>query len=105
MTINARREFSGRLCGHTAKEVCGSSVMLVDSGVPDVSTMSLLLVGPAVPHLQRNLLNCKIKTLSPRETILVMKPIFFKEKTWPYVTSVIDSKHQPSTPITSHNLK
>ncbi|GFT36414.1 hypothetical protein TNCV_4271751 [Trichonephila clavipes] len=99
ITINARREFSGRLCGHTAKEVCGSCVMPVDSGVPDTSTMSwllvgpatspvdsgvpdastmpCLLVGPAVPHLQRNLLNCKIKTLSPRETLLVMKPKSF----------------------------
>ncbi|GFX07081.1 hypothetical protein TNCV_1556841 [Trichonephila clavipes] len=74
ITINARREFSGRLCGHTAKEVCGSSVMPVESGFYDASKMSWLLVGPAIPHLPRDLLNCKIKTLSPRETTLVMKP-------------------------------
>ncbi|GFT26187.1 hypothetical protein TNCV_1543991 [Trichonephila clavipes] len=53
----------------------------VDSGVSDASTMPWLLVGPVVPHLQRNLLNCKKKTLSPRETILVRKPkLFFKRK-------------------------
>ncbi|GFU53898.1 hypothetical protein TNCV_3056181 [Trichonephila clavipes] len=46
------------------------------------------------------------KTLSPRETILVMKPqLLKKNKTWPFVTAVEDSKHQPSTPLTAHKNK
>ncbi|GFW87409.1 hypothetical protein TNCV_1267821 [Trichonephila clavipes] len=76
------------------------------SGVTAASTLPWVLVAPAIQHLQRNLLNCKKKKLSPRETILVMKPkLFLKKETWPHLTSVVDSKHQPSTPITSQNLK
>ncbi|GFX60539.1 hypothetical protein TNCV_276151 [Trichonephila clavipes] len=54
----------------------------------------------------RNLLNCKNKkTLSPRETILVMKQTIKKIKLGPFLTAVEDSKHQPSTPLTSHNMR
>ncbi|GFW63287.1 hypothetical protein TNCV_3477031 [Trichonephila clavipes] len=82
ISINARREFIVHLClcRHTAKEVCGSSVTPVESGFLDASTMSWLLVGPVIPHLPRNLLNCKIKTLSPRETVLVMNHNYLVKK-------------------------
>ncbi|GFX77499.1 hypothetical protein TNCV_4025491 [Trichonephila clavipes] len=56
VALGERREFIVHVCVHTAKEVCGSSVMKfppVDSGVSDASTMPWLLVGPAVPHLPK----------------------------------------------------
>ncbi|GFV03846.1 hypothetical protein TNCV_481901 [Trichonephila clavipes] len=53
--INARREFivHSSVCRHSAKEVCGSSVMPVDSCVLDKTTMLWLLVFR--PHRQRSL--------------------------------------------------